>query len=110
MREQCKNLFGAAAWIRRFVTKILLERMVVGVNGEVGRMVQNGPQISWSASLEHGCLDVQAANETTTAEMLLSTGFEQEPLGQRLCLWGLADPHELEDETGGDCIPLLVDE
>lgn len=72
-------------------------------------MIQNGPQISWSASLEHGGLDVQATDKATTVEMILSTGFEKEALGQRLGLWSLANPDELEDETRGNCVPLFVD-
>jgi hypothetical protein len=103
-------LLRTAAWIGRFVTKVLLDRMVVGVNGEVRGMVQNGPEIGGSASFEDGCLDVQATNEAAAAKMVISTGFEEEPLSQRLGLWGLADPDELEDETGGDGVPLLVDE
>ena len=73
-------------------------------------MIQNCSQVSWGASLEHGGLNVQATNKATTAEVLLSAGFEQEPLGQRLGLWGLAHPYELEDETRCNRIPLFVDE
>lgn len=36
VREQSENLLRAAAWIGRFIAKILLDRMMVGVNSEVG--------------------------------------------------------------------------
>lgn len=110
MGEQCEDLLRAAARIRRFFAKILLNRVVVGVNGEVGGMVQNCSQVSRGAPVEHGCLNVQTTDETTAAKTLVSAGFEQESLGQRLCLRCLAYPHKLEDETGGDCIPLFADE
>lgn len=42
--------------------------------------------------------------------MLFPVGFEQESLSQRFGLWSLADPDELEDETGSDGIPLSIDE
>ena len=58
VREKCENLLGAAAWIRRFFAKIPLDRVVVGVNGEMGGVIQYGSQVSRDASLKHGCLNV----------------------------------------------------
>lgn len=49
---------------------------MVGVNGEVGRMIQNGPQIGGSASLEDRSLNMQATDEAATTEVVVSTGFE----------------------------------
>lgn len=73
-------------------------------------MIQNGSQIDGCASLEHGSLNMQATDKATTAEMLFPTGLEQESLGQRLGLWGLAYPYELEDETRCNRVPLFIDE
>jgi len=73
-------------------------------------MIQNGSQVCRGASLKDGCLDVQATDKTTAAEMVVAAGFEEESLGQRLGLRCLAYPYELEDKTGSDHIPLFVDE
>ena len=83
---------------------------MIRVDGEVGGVIQNSSQVDRGASLEHGCLNVQATDETAAAERLVPAGFEQESLSQRLGLGCLADPNELEDKTGCDRIPLFADE
>jgi hypothetical protein len=83
---------------------------MVGINGEVGGMIENGAEISWGASLEDGGLNMQTTDKAATTEVFVSTCFKQKPLGQRLGLRGLAYPHKLDEKTRSYRIPLFIDE
>ena len=98
------GLWTAAA-VGRCLKNTALHRMVVRVDREVGRVIEDCAEVGGCTTLERWRLDMETANELATRRQVFDEFHEKSPC-QGLGLGGTGYPDELVEEAPSEGVPL----